>query len=127
MYLHIHVPPLGSGKSFIFSQFLPLAIVTYVGLEMKLVIMILHDSFTILTPPLPSLHTHTHSSDKVIKEVKERLLKARGNPGLEKVDDVNVLCGVVKDFLRSLREPVLTFRLHKNFMQAAGEFMCVEQ
>jgi len=53
----------------------------------------------------------------MIKEVKERLLRVRGNPGLERVEDINVLCGVVKDFLRKLREPLLTFRLHKAFMQ----------
>ena len=61
------------------------------------------------------------SSDKVVKEVKERLLRAKGNPGLEKVNDVNVLCGVLKDFLRSLREPLLTFRMHKVFMKTSGQ------
>jgi len=57
----------------------------------------------------------------MIKEVKERLLRVRGNPGLERVEDINVLCGVVKDFLRKLREPLLTFRLHKAFMQTTGK------
>ena len=60
------------------------------------------------------------SSDKVIKEVKERLLKVKGTPSLDKIDDINVLCGVLKDFFRSLREPVVTFRMHKAFMKAAG-------
>ena len=36
------------------------------------------------------------------------------------VSDVNVICGVVKDFLTHLREPVLTFRLHNTFMAAIG-------
>lgn len=60
-------------------------------------------------------------SDKMIKELKERLLKAKGNPSfLENVQDINVVCGVLKDFLRNLREPLLTFRMHNAFMQAAG-------
>lgn len=62
------------------------------------------------------------SSDKMIKELKERLLKAKGNPSfLENVQDINVVCGVLKDFLRNLRESLLTFRMHNAFMQAAGE------
>ena len=63
----------------------------------------------------------TLSSDKLIKEAKERLLRVKGNPGLEKVADINVLCGVIKDFLRNLREPLLTFRMHNAFMQATGQ------
>ena len=65
----------------------------------------------------------TLSSDKLIKEAKERLLRVKGNPGLEKVADINVLCGVIKDFLRNLREPLLTFRMHNAFMQATGQYM----
>ena len=65
---------------------------------------------------------HTSSSDKMVKELKERLLKAKGNPSfMEGVQDINVLCGVLKDFLRCLREPLLTFRMHAAFMQAAGK------
>lgn len=47
----------------------------------------------------------------------------KGNPGLEKVEDINVLCGVIKVFLRNLREPLLTFRMHNTFMQAAGQYL----
>lgn len=65
----------------------------------------------------------TLSSDKLIKEAKERLLRVKGNPGLEKVADINVLCGVIKDFLRNLREPLLTFRMHNAFMQATGQYL----
>ena len=32
-----------------------------------------------------STHTHTHSADKTVHEVKERLLAAKGNSGLDKV------------------------------------------
>ena len=63
------------------------------------------------------------SSDKKVKEVKEVILRAKGNPDLASVADVNVLCGVLKDFLRKLRQPLLTFRMHKVFIDAAGEWM----
>ena len=54
---------------------------------------------TTLTPAPPSpLHPLTCSSDKM---VKERLLKAKGNPSfLERVQDINVVCGVLKDLAR---------------------------
>ena len=47
---------------------------------------------------------------------------ARGNPGLDKVNDINVICGVLKDFFIKLREPLLTFKLHQTFLKAAGNF-----
>ena len=77
---------------------------------------------TTSTPAPPSpLHPLTCSSDKMVKELKERLLKAKGNPSfLEGVQDINVVCGVLKDFLRCLREPLLTFEMHNAFLQAAG-------
>ena len=60
------------------------------------------------------------SSDKSVKELRERLLKAKGTPNLSKVEDINVVCGCLKDFLHSIREPVVTFRMHPAFMQAVG-------
>ena len=57
----------------------------------------------------------------MIKEVKERILKGKGNPGMDKVSDINVICGVLTSFLKSLREPILTFRMHPIFVKAAGE------
>uniref|UniRef100_A0A3Q1HZP3 Rho-GAP domain-containing protein n=2 Tax=Acanthochromis polyacanthus TaxID=80966 RepID=A0A3Q1HZP3_9TELE len=38
---------------------------------------------------------------------------------LSKVRDVHVVCGLLKDVLRKLKEPLLTFRLHRTFMKAA--------
>ncbi len=46
---------------------------------------------------------------------------AKGNPGLDKVSDVNVLCGVLKDFFIKLKEALLTFKLHSTFIKATGE------
>ena len=37
-----------------------------------------------------SCSTHTHSADKTVHEVKERLLAAKGNSGLDKVSTVRV-------------------------------------
>ena len=59
------------------------------------------------------------SSDKTVKELRDRLLRSKGHPSLDKVIDINAVCGVVKDFLRSLREPILTFGLHEAFIKAA--------
>ena len=68
-----------------------------------------------------TIFCHLSSADKTVREVKERLLAAKGNPGLDKVTDVNVLCGVLKDFFIKLKEPLLTFKRHGAFINAAGE------
>lgn len=35
------------------------------------------------------------------------------------MDDIHAICSLLKDFLRNLKEPLLTFRLNKTFMEAA--------
>ncbi|NXD68878.1 RGAP1 protein, partial [Eolophus roseicapillus] len=57
--------------------------------------------------------------DKTVRELKEKFLRAKNVPLLSKVDDIHAICGLLKDFLRSLKEPLLTFRLNKTFMEAA--------
>ncbi|CAM9426848.1 unnamed protein product [Lampetra planeri] len=57
-------------------------------------------------------------SDRDVKELKERWLRGKGLPALARVDDVHVVCGLLKDFLRSLKEPLLTHRLHHTFLEA---------
>jgi len=37
------------------------------------------------------------------------------------VHDIHVICGCLKDFLRGLKEPLITFRLWNAFASAAGE------
>lgn len=56
-----------------------------------------------------------------MRELKEKFLRAKNVPLLSKVDDIHAICGLLKDFLRSLKEPLLTFRLNKTFMEAAGK------
>lgn len=59
-------------------------------------------------------------SDRTIKELKEKFLRGKTVPMLSKVDDIHAIAGLLKDFLRSLKEPLLTFRLNRPFMEAAG-------
>lgn len=42
-------------------------------------------------------------------------------PLLSKVDDIHAICSLLKDFLRNLKEPLLTSWLSRAFMEAAGE------
>lgn len=58
-------------------------------------------------------------SDRTIKELKEKFLRGKSVPMLSKVDDIHAITGLLKDFLRSLKEPLLTFRLNQPFMDAA--------
>ncbi|XP_068610543.1 rac GTPase-activating protein 1 [Brachionichthys hirsutus] len=56
--------------------------------------------------------------ERLVKELRDRFVQGKA-PALGKVQDVHVVCGVLKDFLRRLREPLVTFRLHRTFMEAA--------
>ncbi|XP_047671120.1 rac GTPase-activating protein 1 isoform X3 [Tachysurus fulvidraco] len=57
--------------------------------------------------------------ERAVKELRERYLSAKAPLLLHRVDDIHVVCGLLKDFLRKLREPLITFTLHKTFMGAA--------
>ncbi|XP_068605414.1 rac GTPase-activating protein 1 [Brachionichthys hirsutus] len=58
-------------------------------------------------------------ADRTVKELKEKFLRGKTIPALSKVDDVHAITGVLKDFLRNLKEPLLTFHLNRSFMEAA--------
>ncbi|NWR26686.1 RGAP1 protein, partial [Tachuris rubrigastra] len=61
-------------------------------------------------------------AEQLVQEWKRRLLRAGGVlPALSSVTDIHVVCGVLKDFLRGLKEPLVTFSLHPAFLSAAGE------
>lgn len=63
-------------------------------------------------------------ADRTIKELKEKFLRSKTVPVLSKVDDIHAVTGLLKDFLRNLKEPLLTFRLNRPFMEAAGKCLC---
>lgn len=63
--------------------------------------------------------------ERLVKELKEKLVRGKTLPQLSKVEDINVITGVLKYFLRNLPEPLLTFHLNKAFMEAAGETLNV--
>ncbi|CAJ1084574.1 rac GTPase-activating protein 1 [Xyrichtys novacula] len=58
-------------------------------------------------------------ADRTVKELKEKFLRNKTVPVLSKVDDIHAITGLLKDFLRNLKEPLLTFRLNRPFMEAA--------
>jgi Rac GTPase-activating protein 1 len=64
-----------------------------------------------------------------VKELKERLLKSRtGLFDLSHYNDIHLICGVVKDFLRSLSESLLTDALWKSFASIVeDEFDLIKQ
>ncbi|XP_061565195.1 rac GTPase-activating protein 1 [Cololabis saira] len=57
--------------------------------------------------------------ERPVRDLREGLLQGKSALLLSKVQDIHVVCGVLKDFLRKLKEPLITFRLHRTFMEAA--------
>ena len=60
--------------------------------------------------------------DRLVKELREKYIQGKGSLMLHKVGEIHVVCGLLKDFFRKLKEPLVTHKLHRNFMQAAGRF-----
>lgn len=54
-----------------------------------------------------------------MKELREKYMCGKGLMMLHKVEEVHAVCGLLKDFLRKLKEPLITFKLHKTFMEAS--------
>uniref|UniRef100_A0A4W4EV28 Si:ch1073-416j23.1 n=1 Tax=Electrophorus electricus TaxID=8005 RepID=A0A4W4EV28_ELEEL len=79
------------------------------------------------TPHPNEVPSYSHSQgvyrvpggERQVKELRERYVSGRGPLMLHKVDEVHVVCGLLKDFLRKLKEPLVTFKLHRSFMEAA--------
>lgn len=59
-------------------------------------------------------------SDKEVKGLKEKFLKGKGVPNLAQVPDIHVICGTLKEFLRSLKEPLSTHIRWDEFARAAN-------
>lgn len=56
-------------------------------------------------------------SEREVRALKEKFISGKTVPNLSSVD-INVLCGCVKDFLRSLREPLIPTGLWNTFSNA---------
>lgn len=54
-----------------------------------------------------------------VKALKEKFLKGRGAPNLSEID-IPTICSTLKDFLRSLKEPLITVGLWDDFARAAA-------
>ncbi|KAM8864501.1 rac GTPase-activating protein 1 [Spinachia spinachia] len=97
---------------------------------------VLADYVSDLSPMIPPLVVHCISeieqrglheaglyrlsgADRTVKDLKEKFLRSKTVPVLSKVEDINAITGLLKDFLRNLKEPLLTFRLNRTFMDAA--------
>lgn len=57
--------------------------------------------------------------ERLVKELRDRFIQRKAPLMLSKVSDVHVICGLLKDFMRKLKEPLITFRLHRTFMEAS--------
>ncbi|XP_063071062.1 rac GTPase-activating protein 1-like isoform X1 [Engraulis encrasicolus] len=59
-------------------------------------------------------------SERVVRDLKERFVRGNGAvPPLGRVEDIHAVTGFLKDFFRNLKEPLVTYRLNRAFMQAA--------
>lgn len=56
-------------------------------------------------------------SEREVKALKDRFLRGKSPPHLGNID-IHVLCGCIKDFLRSLIEPLIPTNLWKDFCNA---------
>ena len=64
-------------------------------------------------------------SEREVKDLRDKFLAGRGCPPLGQVD-VHVLCGVVKDFFRNLREPLVPSSEWYRFTSAATNPDCTD-
>nr|XP_054301537.1 rac GTPase-activating protein 1 isoform X3 [Pongo pygmaeus] len=109
---------------------------TLIGTPVKIGEGMLADFVSQTSPMIPSIVVHCVNEieqrgltetglyrisgcDRTVKELKEKFLRVKTVPLLSKVDDIHAVCSLLKDFLRNLKEPLLTFRLNKAFMEAA--------
>ncbi|XP_050419194.1 rac GTPase-activating protein 1 isoform X2 [Patella vulgata] len=58
-------------------------------------------------------------SDREVKDLKEKFLRGKGIPNLSHITDIHAICGCIKDFLRHLKEPLVTYALWNDFVHAA--------
>uniref|UniRef100_A0A673GP70 Si:ch1073-416j23.1 n=1 Tax=Sinocyclocheilus rhinocerous TaxID=307959 RepID=A0A673GP70_9TELE len=61
--------------------------------------------------------------EQLVKELREKYVSGKGPLMLHKVEEVHAVCGLLKDFLRKLTEPLITFKLHRTFMEASADIL----
>lgn len=57
-------------------------------------------------------------SEKEVRALKDKFLRGRGVPNLSQVMDIHVICSCLKDFLRSLSDPLITRARWNEFARA---------
>ncbi|GAB1600895.1 rac GTPase-activating protein 1-like isoform X1 [Argonauta hians] len=60
-------------------------------------------------------------SDREMRELKDKFLRGKGTPNLALIDDIHVICCCLKDFLRSLKDSLVTYELWPYFVKAVTE------
>lgn len=76
--------------------------------------------FDFLLPLLQKGIYRVPGGERMVKALRERYINGKRPLMLSRVDEIHVVCGLLKDFLRKLKEPLITFRLHRTFMETCG-------
>uniref|UniRef100_A0A3Q0KD63 Putative rac gtpase activating protein n=1 Tax=Schistosoma mansoni TaxID=6183 RepID=A0A3Q0KD63_SCHMA len=61
-------------------------------------------------------------SEKQVRDLYEKFLRSRSTPSLALIEDIHVVCGCLKLFLRSLEEPLVTYLQRPNFVGASEQY-----
>lgn len=56
-------------------------------------------------------------------DLYEKFLRSRSTPSLALIEDIHVVCGCLKLFLRSLEEPLVTYLQRPNFVGASEQYL----
>ncbi|RTG87721.1 Rac GTPase-activating protein 1 [Schistosoma bovis] len=62
-------------------------------------------------------------SEKQVRDLYEKFLRSRSTPSLALIEDIHVVCGCLKLFLRSLEEPLVTYLQRPNFVGASEQYL----
>ncbi|XP_069792174.1 rac GTPase-activating protein 1-like isoform X2 [Narcine bancroftii] len=58
--------------------------------------------------------------ERRVRELRECYMRGKGLPPLSHVFNIHIICGLLKDFLQRLKEPVVTFQLQPTFLASTG-------
>ncbi|KAH8862729.1 Rac GTPase-activating protein 1 [Schistosoma japonicum] len=61
-------------------------------------------------------------SEKQVRDLYEKFLRSRNTPSLALIEDIHVVCGCLKLFLRSLEEPLVTYLQRPNLVGASEQY-----